>query len=173
MDYLLHGEESERLYFRKIQQSDFELWLPYHEDQSSTEHWPDGDLNPLAACQKWFDTVRYRYKNHLGGMNALIDKSTNEFVGQCGLLIQQVDQIEELEIGYSILPSYRNKGFATEAARKCKAFAFEKNFANSLISIIPISNKPSQKVATKNGMNLDKSTLYKDIPVHIFRVISQ
>jgi len=87
--------------------------------------------------------------------------------------MQQVNNIQELEIGYSILPSYRNKGFATEAARKCKSFAFEKNFANSLISIIPINNEPSQNVAKKNGMSFDRTTLYKDIPVHIFRVISQ
>lgn len=173
MDYLLNGEESERLYFRKIKRSDFKLWLPFHQDPSSTEHWPSDNLNPLVACQEWFETVFYRYNNHLGGMNALIAKSTGEFVGQCGLLMQQVDNIQELEIGYSMLPSYRNKGFATEAARKCKSFAFEKNLANSLIAIIPIANEPSQKVATKIGMSIDRTTLYKDITVHIFRVISQ
>ena len=173
MDYLLTGEESKRLYFRKVQPSDFGLWLPFHQDPSSTEYWPQSNLRPKEECQKWFDTVFYRYHNKLGGFNALIDKSTGEFIGQCGLLMQTVDNIQELEIGYSLLPEHRSKGYATEAARKCKSFAFEKNLALSLITIIHIDNKPSRNVAIKNGMSLDKRTVYKDIPVHIFRVVSQ
>ncbi len=172
MDYLLTGEEPKRLYFRKVEPSDFALWLPFHQDPSSTEFWPQTKLKPNEECQKWFDTVLYRYDNQLGGFNALIDKNTGEFIGQCGLLIQTVDNIQELEIGYSILPAYRNKGYATEAARKCRSFAFEKKLAHSLISIIHIDNKPSQSVALKNGMSLDKTTVYNDIPVLIFRVIS-
>jgi RimJ/RimL family protein N-acetyltransferase len=91
-------------------------------------------------------------------------------VGICGLLVQTVDEIEELEIGYSVLPQFWQQGFAVEAAQKCKEFAFAHNFVSSLISIIHVDNIPSQKVALKNGMHLDKTTIYKDNPVHIFRV---
>ncbi len=172
MDYLLTGEESKRLYFRKVQPSDFELWLPFHEDPSSSKFWSEGNLSPKAACQKWFDNTFYRYKNNLGGMNALIDINTGALIGQCGLLKQTVDSLQELEIGYSLLPAFRIKGYATEAAIKCKSFAFEHKMAQSLISIIHIENKASQHVAIKNGMSLDNTTTYKNNPVHIFRVIS-
>lgn len=173
MDYLLTGEESERLYFRKVQLSDFECWLPFHEDPSSSEFWSEENLSPKAACQKWFDNTFNRYKNNLGDMNALIDKNTGALIGQCGLLKQTIDNIQEVEIGYSLLPIFRNLGYATEAAIKCKSFAFEHKLAQSLVSIIHIENKASQHVAIKNGMSLDKTTTYKNNPVHIFRVISQ
>jgi len=62
------------------------------------------------------------------------------------------------------------KGYATEAAKKCKEFAFENNLAESLISIIHVDNIPSQKVALNNGMFLDKTTIYRDNQVHIFRI---
>lgn len=172
MDYLLDGEESERLYFRRLTPSDFEQWLLFHEAPSSTEFWTEEPVSPKIACQNWFDKIFYRYDNLLGGMNALIDKKTGVFVGQCGLLIQEVDKLQELEIGYSLLPNYRKKGYATEAAIKCKSYAFANNMASSLISIIHIENIASQKVAINNDMSLDKTTIYKSNPVNIFRVIS-
>jgi len=173
MDYLLTGEESKRLYFRKVQPLDFELWLPFHEDPSSSEFWSEENLSPKAACKKWFDNTFNRYKYNLGGINALIDKKTGVLIGQCGLLKQTIDNIQELEIGYSLLPAFRNQGYATEAAIKCKSFAFENKLAQSLISIIHIENKASQNVAIRNGMSLDKTITYKNNPVDIFRVISQ
>jgi RimJ/RimL family protein N-acetyltransferase len=103
-------------------------------------------------------------------MNVLIDKSTGRIVGQCGLLVQEVDNDSEFEIGYSILPEYRRMGFATEAAHKCRDFAFNNSFSETLISIIHNENENSEKVAVKNGMKKTKRTVYKEMPVNIFRI---
>ncbi|WP_222984811.1 GNAT family N-acetyltransferase [Flagellimonas meishanensis] len=168
--YLLHNESSERLLFRKMKLSDFDAWLPFFHDPTSTQFWEGLPKNPVEACQQQFDRIFERYENDLGGMNALIHKETEKLIGICGLLVQEVDGILELEIGYSIMPEHRLKGFALEAAKKCKEYAFSNNFAPSLISIIHVDNIPSQKVALKNGMHLDKTTTYRDNPVHIFRV---
>jgi len=103
-------------------------------------------------------------------MNALIDKQTSELVGQCGLLIQTIDDIEELEIGYSLMPAHRGKGYASEAAIKCKEFAFENEYATSLISVIVPENTDSIKVAMNNGMKLDKTTTSNGDMVNIYRI---
>lgn len=169
-NYLLTGQETERLSFRKLEPSDFETWLAFHQNPLSTEFWDGLPEDPVEACQHWFDKAFHRYDNQLGGMNVLVNKKTNEFIGQCGLLIQTVDGIKELEIGYSILPKHWRKGYAAEAAKKCKAFAIENNLAESLISIIQVNNIPSQKVALHNGMHLDKTTVYNENPSHIFRI---
>jgi len=150
--------------------SDFEDWLPFYNDPRSTQYWDGLPKDPVEACKAQFERVFERYQNDLGGMNALILKESGKLIGICGLLVQTVDNVQELEIGYSILPNYWLKGLASEAARKCKAFAFENNFSDSLISIIHVDNIPSQKVAINNGMYLDKTTVYKNNPVHIFRV---
>ncbi|MEX0361154.1 MAG: GNAT family N-acetyltransferase [Allomuricauda sp.] len=167
---LLENQSSERLLFRKIQLSDFDAWLQFYNNPKSTEFWDGLPSDPIQACQQQFDRIFERYEHELGGMNALVLKSTGQLVGICGLLVQTVDGIEELEIGYSILPEFWLKGFAFEAAEKCKHYAFQNRLTDTLISIIHVDNVPSQKVALKNGMVLDKTTTYKDNPVHIFRV---
>ena len=168
--YLLENQESKRLYFRRITPEDFDSWLPFYKNLESTRYWNGLPKNPTEACKEQFDRIFERYDIGLGGMNALIHKETNLLVGICGLLVQTVDGVEELEIGYSILPEYRRKGFAFEAAQKCKTYAFKHDLTTSLISIIHIDNIPSKRVASKNGMIVDKTTTYKDNPVAIFRV---
>lgn len=168
---LLTGQETERLTFRKLEVSDFDTWLPFHQDPLSSNFWEGLPKDPKMACQAWFDKAFFRYENNLGGMNVLINKQTGELIGQCGLLVQTIDGIKELEIGYSLLLKYWRKGYAIEAAQKCKSHAIENKLAPSLISTIHVDNIPSQKVAIKNGMHIDKTTIYDNNPVHIFRIV--
>lgn len=170
MNLLLVGQQTERLRFRKLQVSDFETWLPFHQDKRTSVHWEGLPEEPVTACQQQFESTFRRYKEGRGGMNALILKSTDKLIGLCGLLPQTVDTIQELEMGYSILPLYWGRGFATEAAKKCRIFAGKNQLANSLISIIQVDNIASQSVALKTGMELDKTTMYHDNIVHIYRV---
>lgn len=101
--YLLKNQTTARLIFRKLELSDFNDWLPFYHNPKSTQYWEGLPTDPIKACRTQFDRVFERYKNDLGGMNALISKETGELIGICGLLVQIVDKIPELEIGYSIL----------------------------------------------------------------------
>ncbi|KPM30632.1 GCN5-related N-acetyltransferase [Croceitalea dokdonensis DOKDO 023] len=168
--YLLTGETTERLIFRNVRPADFDHWLPFYQNPASTQYWTGIPSNPKLACTQQFKAIFNRYEKNLGGLNALIHKNTKTLIGMCGLLLQVVDDVEELEIGYSILPTYWRNGYALEAAQKCKRFAFGNQLGKTLISIIHVDNIPSQKVALKNGMEIEKTTTYKSNPVEIWRV---
>ena len=170
MRYLLDGEESPRLLFRKVALSDFDQWIEFFRDDSSFTHWKSDRQSPEKDCNDWYEKQFNRYETNRGGMNALIEKSSGTLIGHCGLLVQQVDGVIELEIGYSLLQKGREKGYATEAAIKCKEFAFVNHFSDSLISIISLTNIPSMNVARKNGMKPDKQTVYNDNEVIIYRI---
>jgi len=169
-DYLLLNETSERLLFKKVKHSDFENWLPFHQEPLSSQYWSGLPSDPFTACKEQFSRIFERYEEKSGGMNALFSKETNKLVGLAGILVQTILGKEELEIAYSILPEFWRQGFAFEAAEKCKQIAFEKQWSDNLISIIQVNNIPSQKTALKNGMFLDFSTTYKENPVHIYRI---
>ena len=166
----LQNQTTKRLLFKKVEPSYFPLWLPFFQNPITSVHWKTLPVTPEIACQQWFDKQYYRYKNNLGGMYALIENSTNTLVGMCGLLVQEVDGIVETEIGYSLLPEHWGKGYASEAAQKCRDFAFENKLSESLISIISLTNESSAKVALQNGMSIDKTVSYDENTVHIFRI---
>jgi RimJ/RimL family protein N-acetyltransferase len=168
--YLLTGEETTRIQFREILPSDLDLWLPFFKDPSSFIHWQSILETPKVECEKWFANQYKRFEENRGGMNALIEKQSGKLIGYCGLLVQHVDGLTELEIAYSLLPQFRGMGFATEAAGKCRDFAFENTNKDSLISIISLTNTESANVARKIGMKIEKQTVYKGNDVNIHRI---
>lgn len=168
---LLFGQQSERLRYRKLVLADFEPWLRFCEDPPSLRYFGMPEHHtPLQNCELWFERAMHRYENNLGGMNALEHKTSGKLVGQCGLLVQTIDGVEELEIGYSLMPEFRSQGYASEAARFLRDYTFLHALSDSLISIIHVENEASARVALANGMHWEKTTVFKEIPVNVFRI---
>ncbi len=172
MKYLLSGEETERLKFRLLQSSDYDDWMPLFSDSNTARFLGMHHLEtPKEQCDLWFEKSMFRHENDTGGMNVLIDKQTGKMVGQCGLLVQEVEGESIMEIGYSILPQYCGRGYASEAAKKCRDYAFTQGFNDKLHSIIHTENYGSMKVAEHNGMQRWKNLPdYKGMPVYLYRI---
>lgn len=84
----------------------------------------------------------------------MILKENGKLIGQCGLTMQDADERQVLEVGYLFCKDYWHIGYATEAAKACKKYAFEKLGAKEVYSIIRDNNIPSQNVAKRNGMTV-------------------
>ena len=102
--------------------------------------------------QEWMDRQISRYGTYGFGFWAVVLKETGEMIGQCGLTMQPWEDKEVLEIGYLFQRRYWHNGYATEAAKACKKYAFEVLGADEVCSIIRDTNIASQKVAERNGM---------------------
>lgn len=174
-NYLLFGEETQRLRLEPVTATMYDDWLPLFAIPEVGKYLSmDEQLNQLERCDEWFKKSLNRYKDKTGGMNALFHKETGKLIGKSGLLIQDIDDKKYLEVGYSILPEYWGKGYATEAATFIKNKAFElgydQAFGTFLISVIHEENIGSQQVAIHNGMSRFKEyPNYTEKPFFIYR----
>jgi RimJ/RimL family protein N-acetyltransferase len=97
--------------------------------------------------ENWYNNQIERYNKNGYGYWAVILNKANEFIGQCGLLLENINGEELLGIGYLFNKNYWHKGYATEAALGCIKYAFEKLKENKIYVTIRINNILSQKVA--------------------------
>jgi len=92
----------------------------------------------------------------------------NRFVGICGLAPQNVDDVDEIELGYRLMPEFWGRGIATEAARACRDYAFKTLGLPRIISIIESKNNASIRVTEKIGLRFEKETWKWDRQVRIY-----
>ena len=142
--------ETERLYLREMNQADFDALCNILQDED-TMYAYEGAFSD-GEVQEWLDWQISRYQKWHFGLWAVILKETDEMIGQCGLTMQPWKEMEVLEIGYLFNRLYWHKGYATEAAKGCKKYAFETLKADEVCSIIRDTNVASQNVAIRNGM---------------------
>ena len=142
--------ETERLYFREMNQGDFVSLCEILQDER-TMYAYEGAFSDQEV-QEWLDRQLSRYEKWNFGLWAVILKETDKMIGQCGLTMQPWKESEVLEIGYLFNRLYWHRGYATEAARACKKYAFETLGASEVCSIIRDTNLASQNVAVRNGM---------------------
>lgn len=144
--------ETERLYLREITQSDFNSLCRIMQDEQ-TMYAYEGAFSD-EEVQEWLDRQLARYAKYGFGLWAVILKETDEMIGQCGLTIQPWKDEEVLEIGYLFQRKFWHKGYAIEAAKACKRYAFDNLNADEVCSIIRDTNTASQNVAIRNGMTV-------------------
>lgn len=142
--------ETERLYLREMNQSDYQSLCRILQDDVAMYAYEGAFSN--EEVQEWLDRQIERYQKWNFGLWAVILKETDEMIGQCGLTMQEWRGAEVLEVGYLFERRYWHKGYATEAAKACKEYAFEILKADEVCTLTRDINIPSQKVAERNGM---------------------
>lgn len=144
--------QTERLYLRKLEQSDFHSICRILQDEKTMYAYEHAFSD--EEVQDWMERQLSRYEEYGFGLWAVILKENNELIGQCGLTMQDWEGREVLEIGYLFRRAYWKKGYAIEAAGACKEYAFHNLQAEEVFSIIRDNNISSQNVARRNGMTV-------------------
>ena len=107
------------------------------------------EMADRANVRAWIEWNLRNYDEHGLGLWALELKTSGAFLGDCGLTYQDVEGRSALEIGYHVRRSERGKGYATEAARACLDFGFERTSCDEICSIVRPENAASCTVAAR------------------------
>src|SRR5580692_5510536 len=160
--------ETQRLLLREFQHEDLDALATILSDRETMRYYPV----PFdrAAVADWIQRNRTRYANDGHGLWAMILKSTRELIGDCGLVRQNVDAVDEIEIGYHVRRDLWSRGYATEAARACRDFGFANLGVDRLISLISPENLASRCVAEKNGMTIWKEVIKADLLHYVYAI---
>jgi ribosomal-protein-alanine N-acetyltransferase len=163
--------ETTRLILREMSLDDLDFVSAMLAHPEDMRYWPKCYNREEAA--DWINRQQQRYASHGVGYWLVLDKSSNQPVGQAGLLVQQVDGVEEIGLGYIMHRPFWRKGFASEAATACMEYAVTKLGRCRVVALIRPENVPSQGVALNLGMKVEKSTNFADFQHLVFVYLSK
>ena len=149
--------ETERLLLRHQVIEDLDdLWALYC-DPEITKYIPDAPRSREEAQEELEWHMHGHPKHPELGLWATIHKETGKFIGRCGLLPWTIDDVNEVEVAYTIARNYWGQGLGSEAAQAILKYGFEKLHLSRMVCLIDPENKASQKVAEKMGMVWEKT----------------
>ncbi|GAA5345400.1 ribosomal-protein-alanine N-acetyltransferase [Planifilum fimeticola] len=164
--------ETDRLILRHFVMGDLDDLYRIYTQPGTMRYIGSGRVPGYAEVKDWLHRHVYEVIPSRGhGLYATVHRESGRLIGRCGLVTQEVDGVEELEVGYLIDRNYRGQGLATEAARALRDFAFRTKPVDRVISLIQSPNLPSRRVAEKNGMHLWKTTEFRGVSdVCVYRI---
>ena len=142
--------ETDRLILRNYTEEDFDGLYRIVSDPETMQYFP----KPYdeAGTKRWITWSMEHYEKYGFGFWAVVLKETGELMGNCGLTMQNIDGEQLPEIGYHINKNFWKKGYAKEAARAVRDWAFQNTDFDTLYSYMDDKNIGSYSTAEANGM---------------------
>ncbi|MCX6316590.1 MAG: GNAT family N-acetyltransferase [Bacteroidetes bacterium] len=103
------------------------------------------------------------------GFWAVEEKLSGTFVG-CFVIIPIPDEPEKTQMGYSFLPAFWGKGYATEVAKRGMTYFYEQTPLNEIYGVTEQPNIASQKVLLKAGFQPHTSKMEGEKELLVFIV---
>ena len=142
--------ETPRLLLRPYTMEDFDALYEILSDPETMAHYPA----PFTAekTRGWITWNLDNYQKYGFGLLAVTLKDTGEFIGDCGITLQNIDGEILPEIGYHIHKRFQRQGYAKEAARAVRDWAFQSTDYDTLYSYMKCTNIGSYSTALATGM---------------------
>jgi RimJ/RimL family protein N-acetyltransferase len=167
--------ETERLILRKPRAGDHEAYAELWGDPEVVRFLGGKTLPPQDVPHAIERMLRH-WDRHGIGLFSLVRKTDERVVGRTGYLLWDAERWVsamhedvgpeeglELEIGWTLIRSFWNRGYATEAAATCRDHAFGALGRDRVISLIAPENIASIRVAEKIGETIERTDI--DSPV--------
>lgn len=163
--------ETDRLILRQLTTDDAEFILELLNDPSFIRNIGDRNVRTIDdACAYILNGPVASYARNGFGLYLVLLKETNESIGMCGLIRRDV--LEDVDIGYALLPKFWSKGYAVEAAQATKTYAKDVVGLKRIVAIVDPANLGSIRVLEKIGLRYEKMVRLSadDIDLKLFGI---
>lgn len=148
--------ETHRLRLRGFREEDLDAYAEMCGDSEVMRYIAEG--KPLSRPESWRNMAmmlgHWQLRGY--GMWAVEERSSGEMIGRIGCW--KPEGWIGFEIGWTLRRTYWGRGFATEAARAAREYAFSKLQRSHVISLIRPQNYASKRVAEKLGEKQEGTT---------------
>ena len=143
---------TDRLFLREMNEGDIDALYSVLADPDIMRHYQY--TFDEARVRGWIERNMARYRKDGFGLWAVCLKDTNEVIGDCGLTLQNINGQILPEIGYHIRRDCQRRGYAKEAAKAVRDWAFRNTDHPALYSYCKYTNEPSIRTAEAVGMRM-------------------
>jgi ribosomal-protein-alanine N-acetyltransferase len=163
--------ETNRLLLREFSAEDLPALHVILSDPTTMSFWPE--LFTLEQTEEWIQRSLRSYAKNRFGRWAVTLKKNGKIIGDIGIMLAEIDDHAEHDLGYIVYKDFWNNGYATEAALACVGYAFNSLGIKRLVAIMSHHNIASARVAEKIGMNKEKEFYYeknRDILTYLYAI---
>jgi len=147
--------ETERLILRELLPIDSAGMFEMDSDPEVHTYIGRNPVTSPEQSRAVIEFIRQQYIDNGVGRWAVIERSTNDFVGWAGLKLVKErvnNHIDFYDIGYRLTKKHWGKGYATESAIAARDYAFDIIKAKEIFAMTDVDNTASRKVLEKTGL---------------------
>ncbi len=167
--------ETSRLILRELLPSDDQGMFELDSDKDVHKYLGNNPVTTIEQSREIIKTIRQQYINNGIGRWAVVEKSTNNFLGWTGFkLVKELtnNHIDYYDLGYRLIKDYWGKGIATEAAKACLNYGFTELNQKIIYGMTDVNNKASRTVLEKSGLKYKETFSLNGVP-HVWFEISK
>jgi [ribosomal protein S5]-alanine N-acetyltransferase len=147
--------ETDRLVLRWLAVEDADFILALVNDPAWLRFIGDKGVHTLADARNYLLSGPIAMYRRFGfGLNLVSRKPDGASIGICGLIKR--DSLEDVDIGFAFLPTYRVQGYAREAAAATIAHGTRTFGLQRIVAIATPENAASIKLLNNIGFNFEK-----------------
>jgi ribosomal-protein-alanine N-acetyltransferase len=128
-----------------------------------------GGVRSAAATDAYLERNLEHWVEYGFGIWMLRAPDSGELIGRAGLRHILVEQTDEIELAYALLPEWWGRGLGTTAARACVTIAREWIGLPSVVALVLPENHRSQRVLTKTALLHERDVIHAGRPHLLYR----
>lgn len=153
--------ETDRLRLRRLSVDDAEFILRLLNEPSFIQNIGDRSVRTIEDARGYILKGPVASYERFGfGLLLVEEKESGAPIGICGLLKRDV--LDDVDIGYALLPEFWSRGYALESASAVISYAREKLGAKRVLAVVNADNQSSIHLLGKMGFQYEKMIRLSD-----------